>query len=34
MNGIEGEIIGVIDDFNAFSLHSEIEPTVFFNFGR
>jgi len=32
VNGIKGEIIGVIDDFNAFSLHSEIEPTVFFNF--
>jgi predicted permease len=32
VNGIKGEIIGVIDDFNAFSLHTEIEPTVFLNF--
>jgi predicted permease len=32
VNGIKGDIIGVIGDFHEFSLHSEIQPTVFFNF--
>ena len=32
VNGIKGDIIGVTGDFHEFSLHSEIQPTVFFNF--
>lgn len=32
MNDIKGDIIGVTSDFHGFSLHSEIQPTVFFNF--
>jgi len=32
VNGMKGDIIGVIGDFHEFSLHSEIEPNVFFNF--
>lgn len=32
VNDIKGAIIGVIGDFHEFSLHSEIQPTVFFNF--
>jgi putative ABC transport system permease protein len=32
VNDINGDIIGVISDFHEFSLHSEIQPTVFFNF--
>jgi len=32
VNSLDGEIIGVIRDFHVRSLHSEIKPTVFFNF--
>jgi len=32
VNGMKGGIIGVIGDFHEFSLHTEIQPTVFFNF--
>ncbi len=32
VNDIKGDIIGVIGDFHEFSLHSELQPTVFFNF--
>lgn len=32
VNDIKGNIIGVTGDFHEFSLHSEIQPTVFFNF--
>ncbi len=32
VNGIKGSIIGVSGDFHEFSLHIEIQPTVFFNF--
>jgi ABC-type lipoprotein release transport system permease subunit len=32
VNDIKGDIIGVIGDFHEFSLHSEIQPKVFFNF--
>lgn len=32
VNGMQGEIIGVVGDFHSFSLRSEIEPIVFFNF--
>ena len=32
VNGMGGNIIGVTSDFHGFSLHSEIQPTVFFNF--
>jgi putative ABC transport system permease protein len=32
VNDLDGEIIGVIGDFHVRSLHSEIKPTVFFNF--
>ncbi len=32
VNEMEGDIIGVISDFHGSSLHSEIQPTVFFNF--
>jgi putative ABC transport system permease protein len=32
VNDIKGDIIGVTGDFHEFSLHSEIQPTVFFNF--
>jgi putative ABC transport system permease protein len=32
VNDMKGDIIGVIGDFHGFSLHSEIQPIVFFNF--
>ncbi len=32
VNGLDGEIIGVIRDFHVYSLRSEIKPIVFFNF--
>jgi predicted permease len=32
VNDIKGSIIGVTSDFHESSLHSEIQPTVFFNF--
>ncbi len=32
VNDIKGDIIGVIGDFHEFSLHNEVQPTVFFNF--
>ena len=32
VNNMKGDIIGVIGDFHGFSLHSEIQPIVFFNF--
>lgn len=32
VNGMKGAIIGVTGDFHEFSLHTEIQPTVFFNF--
>jgi ABC-type antimicrobial peptide transport system permease subunit len=32
VNEIKGDIIGVTGDFHEFSLHREIQPTVFFNF--
>ncbi len=32
VNDMEGDVIGVTADFHGFSLHREIEPTVFFNF--
>ena len=32
VNDIKGGIIGVTGDFHEFSLHTEIQPTVFFNF--
>ncbi len=32
VNGMKGDIIGVTSDFHEFSLHTEIQPTVFFNF--
>jgi hypothetical protein len=32
VNGMKGDIIGVTADFHEFSLHNEIQPTVFFNF--
>ncbi len=32
VNGRKGDIIGVTSDFHEFSLHTEIQPTVFFNF--
>lgn len=32
VNGLRGEIIGVIRDFHILSMHNEIQSTVFFNF--
>ncbi len=32
VNDLKGEIIGVIGEFHVRSLHTEIQPTVFFNF--
>jgi putative ABC transport system permease protein len=32
VNDMKGQIIGVTGDFQEFSLHSEVQPTVFFNF--
>jgi putative ABC transport system permease protein len=32
VNDMKGQVIGVTDDFHGHSLHSEIQPVVFFNF--
>ena len=32
VNDMKGQVIGVTDDFHGHSLHSEIQPIVFFNF--
>jgi putative ABC transport system permease protein len=32
VNDMKGQVIGVTGDFHGYSLHSEIQPTVFFNF--